>query len=392
MAFGRSLKTGDNKVDRALQDVYRKLDILDNDNNELRKRLQGQSSTVIPTSAGSSVAQYDITAIDVQNLKVSMKGYKNSDASAWGKYALTITEDSLVTMGNYSVDSDNIVLEWDSVLGYNNYSLWTRRFYVNWSKFDSIWPTDGYNLPCRYTIARPSREDLKRALEYVIFCRISDKPNTSAGNSPMFVSTKIMPITYDETLGLNQEWVLLDRLPIPSSDQWDGKIVDFTEQYQIPVNKLPLGKYVTFWVGINIPSAFEKELTLQQTLDYSLFNTPGYPELYPRFTDSWFPVSTFGSLYIKRHGSTKFTSDIISEGDKGAANNEGIGQGEGYGFTAVDNPDYTSTRAKLFELEVDNLRVRNRFAVRDLVFQTIKATNGSVLVATTGKVKFLQKK
>jgi len=397
MSFGRPQKTNNNATDRALQDVYRKLNLLREDNDRLKLQVESTKPTSSSTPKIKPVAVKDITAIDVQNLKISMNAGVDDATPAWDKYSCITS--NLVNPKNYTVASSRITLEWDDVLGYDSYTKWTRRLYINWEKFDNIW-NDSYPAPSRYNFCKPSRADLDKATEYVVFYKVMDEdywggfvgyPNYTYAAE--FTSKYIYPLEYNEDLGEDQNWQILTTLPVAKPPVIDEDVVvSKTRKLSILTSSLPLGKYVVFWVGINIPGAITSEIISQKQRDYFIFDNPNHPELYPKTADEFIPIATFANLYIKQHGSDTFVSDIVPEGDKGAARDSGIGEGEGYAISAVNNPDPTSTRKKLYELEVDNLRVRNRFAVKELIFQSVTATNGSVLVSTTGKVKFLTKK
>jgi len=58
------------------------------------------------------------------------------------------------------------------------------------------------------------------------------------------------------------------------------------------------------------------------------------------------------------------------------------GMEDGYGADLYEDKNGN------INLEVDNLRVRNRMAVKEFLRQQIRATNGNIFVSSTGKVRY----
>ena len=90
--------------------------------------------------------------------------------------------------------------------------------------------------------------------------------------------------------------------------------------------------------------------------------------------------SYIGLFFFEREGSTYFHHDITT------ANSYG------WGIEAKDNKKGPEERPILYELEIDNLRVRNKMSVLELLYQQKRAVNGSLIVSSTGKVKNITRK
>jgi hypothetical protein len=180
------------------------------------------------------------------------------------------------------------------------------------------------------------------------------------------------PMSYDPESKLKglSKWVLYKRIPIPKSDSWSKTDIPAKESLYIPSSDLQLGKFTTFWVGINIQGSVNQE-----------------DEMMALFAPVEAPV--IGEIRQIVIGSPDFKSDLVSLGESGGATPEGRGTGEGYAFHVVANPDKESNRKHLYNLEVDNLKVRGNLSSRSMIFQFIKGVNGTLMVTSTGKIKVL---
>lgn len=90
--------------------------------------------------------------------------------------------------------------------------------------------------------------------------------------------------------------------------------------------------------------------------------------------------SFIGPFEVNKMGSERFFSNITP------------GEGYGWAIRAKKSKNQTIDREYYYELEVDNIRVRNKLAVHELVFQQTRAVNGTLVVSSTGKIKFGKRK
>lgn len=90
--------------------------------------------------------------------------------------------------------------------------------------------------------------------------------------------------------------------------------------------------------------------------------------------------SFIGPFEVNKVGSERFASDIVP------------GEGYGWAIRAIKSKNQEIDREYYYELEIDNIRVRNKMSVHELVFQQTRAVNGTLLVTSTGKIKFGKRK
>ncbi|MBU1101139.1 MAG: hypothetical protein KKA84_12120 [Bacteroidetes bacterium] len=356
--MARSPRTGNDAIDRQLQYLHKRIDEL-SDNGSKKATLKAYSpvsKTVTPvveiagiTSTYDHVRAIEVTGLKAEILKLNGTPIQVNNSSTDGEKT--------------SESNDYIKLSWNNIIHEEGDEVGTYRVDLQLNRVGS-----GYVNEIQADGVTVDSSSKAKFTNYVIMARIEEDQR----DPYKVLSMAPYPIEYSYT-NYVKEWFVFEVIPI------DPRV----ERVEKIITSLPFPSYLSFWVGALTSDAVPGT---RVSLYARKFNEVG-ANINLR-TSTTFPNGRcgdgfLGEIFIQRSGSKSFSSNIVS----------GLGAG-GYGWalSSIDNVDTTSDRPKVVELEVDNLRVRNKLSVMELLFQQIRATNGTLLVATTGKVKKIVRK